>query len=239
MRGKSWSVLFGIVGISLLPIGVAESVPTITFDDEGLGEGIISYDGGETPAFTDPETPIIITRLSGNDTPFNDGDSFDCVGCILEFTTGSDVSNPIGDTEYQWVGDGSSFVITGCIEGLGICDFFLGVPVSDPEVLLEGTFDVASFDKIGDRWFFIGVGPDTKHPNIVDHFFGVDALPFSFGNTEIAAAADVPGANNSLGAFDADISQADVDNIEKVPEPGGVVLLLLGLGSLAAYRRRS
>ncbi|HJS74013.1 MAG TPA: PEP-CTERM sorting domain-containing protein, partial [Vicinamibacteria bacterium] len=74
-----------------------------------------------------------------------------------------------------------------------------------------------------------------------EHYFGTTGVDFSFGNTEIVAGPDAGGANNALGAFDSDISQADVNNFRRVPEPGSAFLLLLGLGSLtmAAYRRRS
>ncbi len=235
-----------VVGASVaLFAAKAESVPTITFDDGGAGVGVISFDGGAVnPAYT--STPILITNISGNsETPFNPLGSVTCQGCILEFQTGSTATQVA--QEYQWFGGGSFFRITGAVQALcigfidGDADGFCETPTGVPETLLVGTMDEAHFELLGQQWFFSGVGPDEKHPNIVDYFFGVPFLPFSYGNTEIAAAGDVtftstPGPN----AFDADIDQADVSNQQvSVPEPGSALLLLLGLGSLAAYRRRS
>jgi hypothetical protein len=227
MIWKAALASLGAIGISLVSAGIAESVPTIKFDDNGAGVGVISYDGGNTPAYT--SAPILIAELSGSDTPFHSGDSFTCFGCFLTFETGSTASNPSGGVEYAWSG-GGFFTITGSIPGLGI---------GAGSILLTGTFESAFFDKQGFQWFFTATGPDEKHPLIVEHYFGVSSLPFSFGNTEIAADGDVFGAGNSLQAFDADIAQADVNNIQAIPEPASALLLLLGLGSLAAYRRRS
>jgi hypothetical protein len=241
---SKFKAAFAVAASLALFAANAESVPTITFDDGGAGIGSISFAGGAAnPAFT--SSPILIANIGGNaETPFNPGDSFTCQGCTLEFQTGS-VAVQNSGTSYTWTGGGSFFTITGSVQGLcigftdGDGDGFCETPTG-AETLLDGTFDEAHFDRVGQQWFFTGVGPDVKHELIVEHFFGVPFLPFSFGNTEIAAAGDVvitPTAGPN--AFDAEIDQTDVTNQQtQAPEPASGLLLMLGLASIAAARLR-
>ncbi len=191
----------------------------------------LSYDGAGGPAVG---TDIDFNSITGVGTPFNAGVNLSCVGCQLDFTTGANT----GEGPAFWTfASGGSFVLTGTVPA---AFGFPGILV--PTVLLSGTFSgapAASAFGLGSSILtFGGVGIDVKHPSLVTYFYGITPGPgdppvvFNYTNTEITGTGTV-GAD---GSFNVAVLDADISNV--LPEPGSALLLLLGLGSLAAYRRR-
>jgi hypothetical protein len=198
----------------------SEAVPTLSFDDVTTQGGTVTYAGGAAPAVG---TGILFDTLDAITTPLNPG-QYSCASCVLNFTTGPETSP--GVLPYEW-GAGGSFTLMGSVPAAGAAG-----------TLLTGTFTGASATAGTSSITLSGVGLDFKHPALIA-FFGLDAIVFEASSTNIQAGTTVfpsgPG-----GAFSGTITNADLDNIETdIPEPGSALLLLLGIGSLAAYRRRA
>ena len=223
------------IAVSLFCAAKVGAGPIISFDQTGSPPvtnppATISYDGTGGPLIG---SNIFFDTLRGVDTPLTSGATSGCVGCLLNFTTGGNVSE--GGT-YEWAGAPmGSFTLMGTLP-------FLPPPFdvpAPPTVLLTGSISVARLDT---GLLTLGLrGVDFKHPNIVDFYFGPGPDPlFSYINTQIIIGGidfdDVLDPGGADGGFNALVTNADIDNV--VPEPGSALLLLLGLGSLAAYRRR-
>lgn len=212
------AVLILVAGLASAP--PAEAVASITFDQVIQG-GTLSYDVGGPLVGTD----ILFDFLVVAGTPAADG-VYDCVGCELNFTTGNSVGDDDGPV-YTF-GTGGSFVLTGTIPDLGILANV---------VLLSGTWNANPANPIavaaGSNISFIGNGIDTKNADLAAAL-GIDPELWRYANSEFSLGA---ATVNPDGSFTGAITQADLQNI-KAPEPGSAFLLLLGLGSLAAYRRR-
>ncbi|MGH9334997.1 MAG: PEP-CTERM sorting domain-containing protein, partial [Vicinamibacteria bacterium] len=173
-------------------------------------------------------TNIGFDFIVATDVPQNEG-TVTCLGCFLNFETGANTLT--GPTNYAWA-PGGTFTITGEVPG---------VTPPGSTVLLSGTFTLAT--AIGnnlpgntqDFILFSGTGVDLKNSDLLA-FFGLPAdTLFQFGSTDISTTARI----NANGTFVGNVDEADVTNTGlQVPEPGSMMLLLLGLGSLAAYRRR-
>jgi hypothetical protein len=215
---KKWLVLTVLI---LLP-SVASALPSLVFDTTpGGAGGTLTYDGAGGPAVG---TGIQFVNIVGVDTPLNSGVVLACVGCLLDFTTGSNTLE--GPPQYTWAG-GGSFVLTGDVPALGL----------DDAVLLAGTFTetpnlpgLVSGDSSG---LFLAIGTDTKHAELAG-FYGVGPTDWAFANTEIALGTFTLGAE---GAFSAIPNQADLINAA-VPEPATLLLLGGGLLGLMGLKRR-
>jgi hypothetical protein len=213
--------LFGVLtGLLLLP-SVALAIPSIVFDTvPGGAGGTLTYDGAGGPAIG---TDIVFVNFSGVDTPANPGVTLDCVGCTLAFTTGANLDE---GPSWLWAG-GGSFTLTGSVPALG-----LGAGT----VLLTGSF-TATVNTPGlagtdPNALFIAIGTDTKDSTLAS-FYGLGP-DFTFANTEIALGTFV--SDPVTGAFTAVPNQADLINVQAVPEPMTVFLLGLGLLGLGAVR---
>jgi hypothetical protein len=204
---------------------------TIVFDQPPeANDGTISYDG--TAGGVLVGTDIVFQSIGGVGTDIET--TVDCDGCLLNFTTGAIIS-VIGD-EYTFAAGGSFTLVGGSILGL--------IPAGTP--LLTGTWtdpvtveiSLGAFDILT----LLGNGEDVKHPDLLDIFFTTPPANFAFVNSTIQITTDPAGVTVGPGtAFSADLEfggNADLVNTSFVPEPGSSLLLLLGLGSLAAYRRR-
>jgi hypothetical protein len=212
----------------------AEAIAVLTFDQTVDG-GTIEYSGGGDFV---TGTNVAFDLLVATATPLNAG-TYGCSGCLLNFTTGANTSNTVlvaGTRNYTWAG-GGSFVLTGTVFN-----------PADLSVIASGTLLTGSFNSAqglsvvlgtanDDIINFIGQGTDTKHPDLLA-FFGIDPdSPFNYSNFEGSGQGTV-GAG---GSFNGVVDEADLINTEspdEVPEPASALLLLLGLGSIAAARMR-
>lgn len=231
---KLFPATVAILAVLAATAGKAAAVPAeVTFDDGGTSSGILfTWDG--TPGGSSNEVVLPIINFTSNAETIPGSFSQDCLSCSLTFTTGPINFNSGAGT---WsFGAGGSLSID--IAAGGSLDLTLagGADLGEPGDsvnLLDGTFAAGEFIFLPGAQFFVASGIDTKHPEIVDTFFG-GFNEFSFAQTTIAGQFTV--TDPLTGAFEFAVSQVDVTN-QQVPEPAGTTaLLLLGLSGLAAAR---
>jgi PEP-CTERM motif len=221
------ALVMGALGV-FLSAPAAESAQ-IKIDNGGLASlpGSLGYDGEGGAVFGEN---IEFIQITGINTPFHNGSTLICSACFLNFQTGPNISE--GPFAWTW-GGGGFFVLTGTILGTPEFDEFSGVILNgtfsgSPAGLAFGTSDVI--------FAFNGVGLDLKAAPLVAYYYGdhPDVPPeFQFTNTEITGTGQVFDNNGFL----VNVDDADIKNT-RIPEPGTALLMLLGLGSLASYRRR-
>lgn len=217
----------GAVAAVLALVASPALAATITFD-QAVDSGTLSYDGAGGALVGTGIGFSSITPSAADPPPFNALTILGCGGCLLSFTTGANVTE--GPAVWTFA-PGGSFTVTGTIPALGIVV---------PTVILSGSFagDAPTVLSALGTLIFAGAGIDFKAPELVAFYFGIVAPPppnnqiFMFSNTEITAVPTFDG----IGGFTALVTEADISN--RLPEPGSALLLLLGLGSLVAYRRR-
>jgi protein with PEP-CTERM/exosortase system signal len=216
---RKWMVM--VLALVIGAWSTSAQAGTIHFDNQVLDGGSVSYDGaGGVLVGTD----ILIDTITGTGVPTPG--VLDCVGCVLNFTSGANT----GEGPAVWTfAAGGTFTITGSA--------FDGATLVASGTLLSGHFGPGTtVTGIGSTLFVIGAGPDEKNPDLLA-FFGVSAATeFTFANTEISAPSAVIGAD---GSFSGDISEADVVNTSSVPDGGSTMALLgLALVGLGAARRK-
>jgi hypothetical protein len=223
--------VLGIVAAGALfasPASAGEFV--IVFDDLfKTTTGTLSYDPSVDSFLHGTSIPMTFIVGEPGQVPFPG--AITCLACELNFTTGANTVQVNGD-DYVWAGnpDPMAFTITGRIFG----DLA-------PVVLLNGPINGATFNNDTGQFTATLGGTDLKDQRILNFFFcGGPAIvcptpeDFIYTNTNINAS----GVTFAMdGGFTAAVSNADVTNTN-APEPGSALLLLLGLGSLVAYRRR-
>jgi hypothetical protein len=203
-----------------LPAGLAQAA-ILKFDDPVIPGGIVSYDGAGGAAIGDD---ILFQSIQGLGTPLNDGVTLDCVGCLLDFTTGANISE--GPALWNFAGGGLISLI-GAVPALGL-------PAGT--LLLNGFFagtpnEITGGDSFG---LFAAVGTDVKNPTLAT-FFGLGP-DFTFGTTSIQTTTLVDPAT---GAFSGTVVNADLNNTQAVvPNPMTVLLLGMGMVGLVAMQRR-
>jgi hypothetical protein len=221
--------LVTVLGLVFLP-GAAQAVPMLDFGIVAPTTGSISYSGGVSDPLVG--TNIQVDNVSGLGTPVNDGAVISCVGCLLNFTTGS----LLGTTSSTWdFGGGSLSTITiiGGIDldggGIGPGDIPLGTP------LLTGSFGTATVASFGPTFRIAGSAfSDTKNEDLLA-FYGLSPGPFS-GNFNISfnAVGSPPGGFQSSMVLSGDVLNTAV----QVSEPASLLLLGSGLVVLGLWGRR-
>jgi len=205
----------------------AASAATINFDQRLQGaSGTISYDGnGGSLVGRDISFSFVSADEVGTQ-------SLDCNGCSLNFSTGSNVSE---GSIYQFNG-GGSFELTGNVTDMS------GATVADGS-LLSGSFsgNGAQFLKQPrNSGSFVGNGVNSVNDDLAS-FYGLDGGSiFNFLTTEFSTRELT--YNNATGGFSGNVTAADLQTINDVPEPQELAIFGLGVALLVggiAYRRKT
>jgi len=199
----------------------AEAAPFLDFD-QGVVEGTLSYDG-TTITGTDIRFDFAVATGTAADGVYG------CEACYLTFTTGP-VTEGGGGTARTYAWSSGSFTLTGAIP-------FLGGGIG-PTTLISGTFESGSgtLNRVGGEWELnlSGFGFDDKDEELLAAL-GIVSPTFVFNQSEISSG-DITFTGDDT--WDALVSEADLTNREAVPVPATSLLMLLGLGALAARRRQ-
>jgi hypothetical protein len=216
-------VLAAVLGLSA---AMTEAAPVLKFDDPTSPGGTVAWPGAGPITGTD----IQFQSILGLGTPLNAGVVLDCVGCLLDFTTGAATVTTTPSGALLITADpGALIVLTGAVPALGI-------PAGT--TLLSGTFTGTPTELIGpgqEFGLFLGGGPDVKDATLAS-FFGLDPLSFTFGTTSIQSVLGT--VDDVTGAFSGAVVNADLNNTAVVPNPLSLVLLGVGLGGLVMWRTR-
>jgi PEP-CTERM motif len=233
MLGITFTAIAGLISAPQ-----AQATANITFDQAPDNEGgTITY---ATVGGTLVGTDIIFDSIAAAGTSA-DG-PYDCQTCRLNFTSGNN-TNP-GPGIYQWAG-GGSFVLTGGSLLMGIDPGWTVATCADDgddsdcvatTVLLSGSFTSLPGNVgvgLGTTFSFLSNGVDIKNADMAA-FLGIDPLHWTYSESNFSLGT---ATFNPDGTFSGAVTQADLQNI-KAPEPASSLLLLLGIGSLLAYRRK-
>jgi hypothetical protein len=221
-----WLKSLGVAFMVALPMS-AGADPILKFDDPTAPGGTVSYAGTGGAAIG---TNILFQSIQGLDTPANADVTLTCVGCVLNFQTGPNISEgTLGGLPWLFAG-GGNITIVGSIPTLGI---------GPGTTLLAGSFSGVSVEAAASSSFgqFTGAGFDTKHP-LLATFYGL-AASFQFANTAIQASIT---ENGNTGSFSGTVVNADLNNMgatppTQVPYPGTALLLGACLVGASLIRR--
>jgi len=206
----------------------AASAATINFDQRLQGaSGTLSYDGsGGALIGRDISFSFVSADTVGTQ-------SLDCNSCSLNFTTGSNISE---GTNYEFNG-GGSFELTGNVTDMN------GATVADGS-LLSGMFSNGNgqvqFTKLPrNSGSFVGYGTNSVNNDLAG-FFGLDSDSiFNFLSTDFSTSQLTFASN---GGFSGNVTAADLQTINDVPEPQELAIFGLGVFLLVgglAYRRKT
>src|SRR4030095_11952406 len=175
MPMKRMLACLSVAAVLGLWAATTEAAPVLKFDDPTGPGGTVAWPGAVSITGTD----IQFQSILGLETPLNAGVVLECVGCLLDFTTGAATAAVGPGGGFLITADpGGSVALTGAIPALG-------VPAGT--TLLSGTFTGTTAELIGpgqEFGLFLGGGPDVKDA-ILASFFGLDPLSFTFGTTSI------------------------------------------------------
>jgi hypothetical protein len=240
IRMKLFGTLVVAVG-ALAVAGNAFAVPsgTITFDDVfggggGSQTGIIGWDADTG---TIHGIDIVFTIVTGTGGTLHDGVDDLCDACLLNFAvSGTDLGG--FDYEVNPGGATNTAVLIGAVPVAG----------AGPGTLLAGSFLEGDIASGAGAFRFGSAGVDEKDPNLVLYYWGVPVDEFTFvfnaqavPQNRVTGSLPLPGGIHGVGDLEVwwpVLTEVDLSNSPSVPEPGTAYAVLLGLGLLAAYRRR-
>lgn len=244
-------VLPALCTVAMLSTG-AEAA-TIIFENVSDDEiiGTVEYGGTAGPVIG---TDIEFDQITGVGTPVNAGEALVCLGCVLNFQSGgftSQFANVMSFGATDPTDPSDDFILTGTIPAQDIDgDLVDDIGPITGEILRGDILSLTVIDQTVSLNISAG-GNDLKNEELVEFYFGAGfPLNFAFSQTEISANpggfTGVPDADGFFyegfgeeAAFNLPVTEADLTNTPgSIPEPGSALLLLMGLGSLAAYRRR-
>jgi len=212
---------------NILVIGVLVLCPSfvsatsIFFGINAPTTGTISYAGGGASLIG---AGIEVDSITGIDTPLNAGVPILCSSCILEFTSGTSISD--------WVfGSGSISITGGATEP--------GIP--DNSILLDGIFSSINVVDSGGGFFDVAINLedlfiDDKHEALCSYY---EAPCGNFEgelhmNFTVLGAPDVGDGFSSNAVLDG----GALNVVVLIPVPASVYLLGSALGLLGWMRRK-
>lgn len=220
--------------------GTALAVPagTITFDDVfgagGAQDGIIGWDADTG---TIHGIDIEFTIVTGQGGTLDDGADNLCDTCLLNFAVSG---TSLGGNEFEVDPGGATNTV--------VLDGEVPIAGAGPGVLLSGSFTEGEINRSTNTFRFGSNGIDEKDDDLVLHYWGVpideftfvfnaQAVPENLSTGSLALPGGLHGGGDLEVWWDV-LTEVDLSNAPTVPEPATGSILLLGLGALAAYRRR-
>ncbi|HBH81660.1 MAG TPA: hypothetical protein DDY39_17675 [Nitrospira sp.] len=171
-------------------------------------------------------TNIEVDNVVGLGTPANANITSTCLSCVLNFTTGSNISAGSGLWQF---GPGGTISIIGGV------DFSVGSDIAVGSTLLTGTFSSATVSDTGIFEVTFGSFTDGKHADLLS-YYGMPNGNYDGSLTILFSATN--GAGNSIAStsiFSGSIANAPA----AVPVPAGAWLFGSGLlGLYSAIRRK-
>lgn len=213
-----------VVGICLAVVAPMAHAAAIEFTvDFALFAGSVDFAGGTAPLVG---TDIRISKIKGIDTPLNSGVELTCSLCMLDFTTGAYLGDPLFVS--VWSSVGSSLQITGRVNL--DADPAFEIPLGS--TLVSGEFDAFVFDThLGPLNIVAAMTAGQNHA-LLNDFFGV---PSGFGPNYLTLSF------TAAGTLPAEIHSTSIigGRLTNVPEPAVLWFLAVAAGVMFGIYRVS